>query len=375
MSWPGLPTWKMHTPATHVVDGDLRELPDQLAKRYASQLQQWRKRDKKQKLQREWLSPVQMAILAVHGLFRGLRPVDAGAHLLGCGIQVSAEGWARRLGCKERAVTKAFTKLKEMGLLERWRQLVPCEWKGKRQHRRADVRGVSYLTDAGAKWLAEHAGATKRLVVHSTWERGGVQRRVLVASGLVGKLLETLRSKLKRLAHRLSPQIKQDRPEAEDRYEKRRTETERSSPVGNALGRSVSRLTPAPSNPGENPAVAGNGGDLTKAEAERLEQLWRAQRLDPSTGWPKLWKEISNMPDGALKNARYRWVVRECEHWAQRFSKLELQRALERKGCSSSPVNQESPARRREWKLIDCVWQFVDVDEPSTNSHTWSEYE
>ena len=234
MAAPRLAPWERHTPSTYVVDRDLLELFTGLAARHASELQQWRRRDQKKRLRRAWLSPVQMAILAVHGLFRGLRPGVGLAGELGCGIQCSAAAWAKVLGCEERAVTNAFARLKALGLVKRWRVLKAHRWEsGARTHSHADVHAASYLTVEGAAWLAERAGKTRQLVVQHAWgkapgERVAVERRVLTAAGVVGNLLRTAASKLKRLAHRLSPSAKQDRPEAEDS----RRESKTSAPTG-----------------------------------------------------------------------------------------------------------------------------------------------
>lgn len=367
MSWPGLPTWKMHNPSTYVVERDLRELPDQLARRYASELQQWRRRDQKQKQRRRWLSPVQMAILAVHGLYRGLRAGE-----LGCGLQVSAEGWARQLGCKPRAVTKAFARLKKLGLLERWRRLIPHQWKdGKAARTRADVHGISYLTAAGVKWLAEHAGKTRRLVVQSTWAPGGVRRRVVVAAGLVGKLLETLRSKLKRLALRLSPLAKQDRPEAEDRDERLKTER-RSAPRGRAVGSLDDR---PPVRLGA--ARAGMGAGFDRAELQRLRDLFNAGRLTPWDAWPDQWGPP--LKKFQPRTSRHGWLETECEKWIE-FFEVETN-ATERRQPEFRHRPDDPRPRRGRWelRLSSAVNQparaAADLPAPATDVHNWSEYE
>ncbi len=331
MSWPGLATWELHTPASYVVDRDLAELPDKLAQRYASELRQWRRRDRKRKVRREWLSPVEMALVAVHGLYRGLQ----GGGQLGTGIQCSAASWAERLGCAERAVTKAFARLKSLGLVERWRCLVAHQWQdGSTERSHADAHGISYLTGAGVEWLAEHAGKVRRRVVLSTWEAGGRPAVVLIAGGIVGRLLETSREKLRRLALRLSPLSKRDRPEAENSNDKRKTEARRGAPQGGrASERSGSRRPRASSEPGAPAQGAGMGADRA-----RLWQLFRQGQLTPRSAWPDLWGPALKKYQPRTK--RHWWLIRECERLVERFTRLELA------GPSTShqpAVNQRDP--------------------------------
>lgn len=354
MSAPRLAPWERHTPTTYVVDRDLLELfrGGELAARHASELRQWRRRDQKKHLRRHWLSAVQMAIVAVHGLFRGLRPGIGLSGELGCGVQCSAASWAAVLGCEERAVTKAFARLRELGLLKRWRVLRPHKWdSGARVHSHADVHGASYLTVDGAAWLAERAGKTRQLVVQHAWgkapgERVAVQRRVLTAAGVVGNLLRTAAEKLRRLANRLSPLSKQDRPEAEDS----RRESKTSGRVGGRAG--------FPRPPAGSAHVARKGDPASDdAERQRLRELFDQRRLTPWDAWPEAWGRP--LKTFEKRSARHGYLETECERWIRRFEDEAnatgpTQPEFRHRPDDPRPRKGAAAARQHDWSAYEC---------------------
>lgn len=349
----------MHNPRVYVVASDLRELLGrQLVARFASSLQQLRRRDRKKKLRRAWLSPTQIALLFVHALVDGLKAN-------GVGINVSAREWTDVLGCKERGVTKAFAKLKALGLLQRFPRLVKCEWKdGSLQRRRADTDGVSYVTPAGMKWIAEREVRIRREVVLSTWEPGGVKRAVVAAAGLLGTLLERGRSKLRRIAARLSPSAKQDRPTAEDSSER----SKRSALVA----RAVSRRPPAGS------AHVARKGDPASdpLERQRLRLLFDRGRLTPWDAWPDKWRPLRK---GEPRTKTHWWLIAECERWIERFeietgATERRQPELRRRPDDPRPhrLADEGPRTRRRRPRVNHGRPEPAAD---VNQHNFGEYE
>ncbi len=316
MSWPGLKPHQMHNPSSYVVEGDLRDLGDDLVDRFAGELLQWRQRD--------GLSPTALAICAILGLFRGLRDGQDG-----CGVQAPIRAWAARLGRSTRMVNKAFEELAIAGLVWRRQRLVKVSWvdAGGVSRSQADVHAVAYLSKLGMVRLSRRyekrrRGEIKRLVV-----KAGVESRVLVASGIVGKLLGTLKEKLRVIARRVAALPNRFRPTASHRdKEKRKTEAQRGSPVGNAVGPSSHRQTRASSNPGADPPVAGMGSGSAK-----LFEIWKRGDLTPATAWPDLWRPLkqlwvdqSGVPHFEPRTKKHWWLIREFEKLVRAFTKLEL---------------------------------------------------
>ena len=175
----GLPRARYCNPRTYVVQADLRELPQGLAKTNAAELRQWSKLDE--------LPPTALAIAAVLYAFTGLR---RGPH--GCGTQAPLEAWARLLGCSRRMVAYGFEALEAAGWASRRRRLVRHEWTDEAGHtwQRCDVHGVAYLLPKGAVRIARR-GETRR-------------GRRLMSEGVVGKLLRVAGLRLRMLARRVT---------------------------------------------------------------------------------------------------------------------------------------------------------------------------
>lgn len=215
---------ELRSPLRFAQGADFARVRD-LVDAHAGELGQWSKQLE--------ISPTAGAILAVHVLLAGIGDKGAGA-------QLSEEEWRALLGRAHTQTCDAWAELRDKGLAVRFRQLrsvatitkhrAPWEQlrefvdKSGRTRTRADCVAVSYATRRGLR-LIERKGEIRRYV------RG--RGRLKVQGGLVGFLLEKLRTELRTIARRVAP-VRVDRtPYADSRPLDSINRSRRTTLVGN----------------------------------------------------------------------------------------------------------------------------------------------
>lgn len=337
---PGLLPHQLRRAHVHVIAEDLAELgravgirleavddkAPGLVQRHLGQLLQWRLDDE--------LSPTALAIVAVLSVYRGLRGGEKG-----CGVQAPIEAWAALLGRSVRMVSYAFAQLAERGFVVRHRRLVNVKWvhrwkaHGKehvRQHERADIYAVAYLSREGYQRIARR-GELRRAVL-----RDGKKKRVLFAAGILGGLLKTLSSNLKVIALRVAGVKERCTPsfgvETREATERKTKEGPVGPPQDGALpdGRERSKRS------GAAPPDAGTGVIGLKPWQLELLELFNRGQLEPARAWPAQWKR-AHQPfvdkTGHFQEfdrTSRKWLQRCAEEWIAFFSKRELELRLRR---------------------------------------------
>ena len=222
-------------------------------------------------------------------------------------------------------VSYAFAELAAAGLVWRRPRLVKVRWTDANgtTWQRADVHAVAYLSKLGAVRLSrrheQRRGETRRLVVTSAGEK-----RVLVAFGLVGKLLETAREKMRLLARRVATLQNDFRPTAVQRFRRNQTESKAAPHGGRFSSGALLSALGTPCKAGPDPGAAGKGD----GQLERQRALFRRGRLTVENAWPDLWTK----PPDTGRTRRHWWLIREFEKLVRELSRLELLERVKQKG-------------------------------------------